>query len=958
MIDTDRSETGRSNLRIIYSSEVMPPTQSTRIEFAAHFTAKIHDIFLLQREYKSSSYLFIKIIRKPLNYWESAYPYLAYWGPVQTEKGEEQIQSLLSSINQPNNDFNQVKKILKEILETYELESLGEEDKGKSSIDLISIITNANLKNFVDGNKSANSEKILTLSSAQNLGEKVRASAVLSDHELGLAKILLTKAPLVFGFWGPFKTLLKFMDPKILPKEFGQALGRLSLHNGFNLDDTKILIDTENPECENLFWLTDIVPSPSSFTIQYMLRRMRRNLAKIGDKDFKTYSIVAAHMLISWDSHIDKTSFIPAYILCGTTSILDQRSRFVKVPLQQEVRHDPHSEAWNNNLSLVKKILNSITVSSEILTFCFQIFLGTGEKLPPLKKKSVLLALQSRDPEIVEIACKSVPDHPNIYKDMTSLMWWNFFSSSDLNSLTLVIKQLLSCPVLKNSINEIIDGTKELLIHPSCIKNISDLSPVALLYLKYISKDCYSSWIQSSGANSRAIEAIAYGYQFEELDDIYMALISKMTTADKLSAYLRLVEADSVCLVEADSLCKGNIKVLSEIIMDSESLPIDDTQRIQLAMECFQSKVKTAIDLGWLFIDNCANWLDTQNLLWEELKKYQASKILGKRWSTHRLQVIKGFLERSSNLNARFYELMTDSSWHFALDNTSSYLKERAHFIPLFWQALGHDECQYIKDIIFKDSKLLIAVGDTIRAEQLATSSSHQQEMLLQYIRLNSARIKAEPMFGIGLVKTPNPILQESALIQLKQANLIEKYWMTIAEIGLPLPLETIHQFINSITIKRKFTEYVISCIDSVVASVRDMGLEFLDQKHNRIDDDYLWPALAESDDPKVQSRVAERTLIKDWYDSPEYDAFDRRLLITRRVNRKAKEQVKLRINRSTKSKGGEVLTPEREKALLDLTKGANSRDRAWALRNIAILMLKGASFNEMQIKTETGVRN
>ena len=46
---------------------------------------------------------------------------------------------------------------------------------------------------------------------------------------LKLIKTLLTKAPLIFGYWGPFKTVLKYLDPKILPREFGIALGRLSL---------------------------------------------------------------------------------------------------------------------------------------------------------------------------------------------------------------------------------------------------------------------------------------------------------------------------------------------------------------------------------------------------------------------------------------------------------------------------------------------------------------------------------------------------------------------------------------------------------------------------------------------------------------------------------------------------------------------------------------------------------
>ena len=61
----------------------------------------------------------------------------------------------------------------------------------------------------------------------------------------------------------------------------------------------------------------------------------------------------------------------------------------------------------------------------------------------------------------------------------------------------------------------------------------------------------------------------------------------------------------------------------------------------------------------------------------------------------------------------------------------------------------------------------------------------------------------------------------------MKKADLIEKYWITIAEIGLPIPLEAIRELINSINIKRKFSDYVMACLDSIVPDVRDMGLTF-----------------------------------------------------------------------------------------------------------------------------------
>ena len=54
----------------------------------------------------------------------------------------------------------------------------------------------------------------------------------------------------------------------------------------------------------------------------------------------------------------------------------------------------------------------------------------------------------------------------------------------------------------------------------------------------------------------------------------------------------------------------------------------------------------------------------------------------------------------------------------------------------------------------------------------------------------------------------------------------------------------------------------------------------------------------------------------------------------------------------------GQILSPCRKKALIELSKGTNSQDKAWALRNIAILMQNGISFDGIQIKNETGVKS
>jgi hypothetical protein len=129
---------------------------------------------------------------------------------------------------------------------------------------------------------------------------------------------------------------------------------------------------------------------------------------------------------------------------------------------------------------------------------------------------------------------------------------------------------------------------------------------------------------------------------------------------------------------------------------------------------------------------------------------------------------------------------------------------------------------------------------------------------------------------------------------------------------------------------------------------VRELGLGLIASGGERIEHDRLWPALSQSDDPVVQARVAEETLHRSWPDGDGLAAFDRRLLVSRRTNRRAKELVQGRLS------GEQLLAPERREALLDLARGANRRDREWALRRIAELALGGVPFDGVAVQSVT----
>ena len=226
-----------------------------------------------------------------------------------------------------------------------------------------------------------------------------------------------------------------------MPREFGIALGRLSLAKGCNPEAViNYNLFAGIVDIENINWLSEIIPSPSVLTLDYMLRRMRRALIKIGVKDLKTYSIISANALINWDKEIDSKSFIPGYIMGGKVSILDNKSRYVKVPLLQNKSNYPFPDAWKNNLDVVKKIFDSVRNSPEIFTFCCQVFLDQKENIPTLNKNNIILALKSKDHKIVNLASNYIADFPDLFSSLNDSMWLNFFSSENIDPIKKVVK--------------------------------------------------------------------------------------------------------------------------------------------------------------------------------------------------------------------------------------------------------------------------------------------------------------------------------------------------------------------------------------------------------------------------------------------------------------------------------------------------------------------------------------
>ena len=961
----------------------------------------VNDIVQKENGFERSDYLFFSVYHKDY-YAEKKLVYL-YSGPAKSnnKNGSDSLSFVSNDVISNNFEgLQDVPLLLRSIKNLIKSNEKGVYlDKGKDEtydpvpfLERIDSLTKtSSIVRFTKGFDSINDKEEnnkLNLIFAQELSEKVKDSKVLDKNDIEFVKKILTLTPLTFGYWGAFKALMKKFDPELLPIEFGKALARLSdksfggnksesyseqLSNLYSLD-----------HFENLRWLSDIAPIPSRRTIDYVSRRMRRELKKIGETKPELYAAVVSTMLIeldSWDSKITNKSFIPAYVLSGKYLELDgyRKSRVVYLPLFQQKRSDPHPEAWNKNISKVIDIFKNVRNSSEIFNFSYQILKDNNQIIPDLTKNNVLLALSSNFDELVLIALKTIPKFfKDLFNQISEDNWLMFFEKSDMKSFGIFIDEV-HC-VGTGMGNFYLFNALEKYFSANFKDNIERAAPLAGMYLRFLPR-----YVYSAEKFRKVLELVTSFCSFSKSSDAWRILLDKIPFKDLLEFYFEIIKNNT--------FVEGNLEIIEEVILGkckSNSIyyygyGYQDIF-IESIIKCLIAGEKKVEEFGWLLlnkyqdssdldqrkiqIERIFQWLKDTHLdptkiqiepIIQWLKNtHPSSYFLGEKWEIRRIDLIGIFLEKYPYLSdEKIVDILTDNGWSLTSSGKLYFLMQNASPMKsrIVWNALANDNSNEIKDLVLIDKSFLKLVGDATKIEDLPKSGNIQHEVLVKYIENNPSRIESDISFGLAVAAVPNPVLQDIAIAQLVKINALKSKWLLLAEIGLPKPILAARKFIESLSDKEELSTCILASIDSSVFTVRDMGLELLDKNSEKINNEKLLASLSTSDDQKVQARVAEELLIRE-SDNPVFEEFDNRILVTRRRNRKAKEKIKDRLDSDSEIKNQGILAPKRVEALLNLANGKNIRDREWALNRIASLSMRGVRFDGIEIERTNTRRN
>lgn len=823
------------------------------------------------------------------------------------------------------------------LVESLALESssLNPEQRNQISNKLQELLASARPGRFIDGTIRSSPGASLTLSSAQYIAEKVARNTEVSPTDASHLKLLLEEAPLTFGYWGPFKYVLKNISPSHVPESFGKALGRLS--HGHRTSETSSNI-------EDLSLLSEIFKLPSAATRNYMERRMRRDLAELAISQPDLYPKIAAAMLIEWDATVESNSFLPGYVLRGGTRYLGAASRQVKWnglfnQLETGVRRcEAHPDLWDQNVPTARHILESITNSVETFTFAARIILDSGEDIELSSAVSVKLAIQSHDDAVAQLAFAALVQHEEAWESLPESAWIAFFSRAriaDIQSVTLGLQARTRIP-------SVAGATHSLLLSP-WIHNVSSFTElgihacVASLYLAYsMPINDYRTWPNSAEADRVSIAILALAYGFDKSPD---------TWASNISIVRESVILQALCEVISDPrLNQGTFDVMA----DSICRTIDDYTRLSLAQTCLLAQSPRIQELGWRLITSCDSLPAAMRVIWEWLPSAElstearlafASRLLTLSDSQVAAELVKG--------------LLTNSRWQLGHGQLSLLLQQSPQSGEILWSALGSSETPLIRDLLTSDGALLRAAGDSVRSEDLKSLTHDQQFILLTYLKAHQSRILEDREFAIAAATTPVFDLQTEAIAQIEATGQLPYCWLSLAESSLPLALDAAGRYFDSLRDPNSLTEQVLAAIDSQVPVVRDMGFRVFDARRTELEELSIWTALLESDDPVVQARVAEEALAGALMNSDALNSFDRRILITRRGDRRTKERVKdrvmERIRASSASELVLLIETQRLAALKEMAQGANARDREWALQRLANLALAGVPIQNVE---------
>ncbi len=760
----------------------------------------------------------------------------------------------------------------------------------------------------------------LTLGSAQDIQQTVATTGRIRPEQIRHAELLLRYAPLHFGYWGPFKALVKAVPVDDLPDAYADALARLSCEDRSRPAPSSVHI-------EDTGFLKDFVDTASDKTLAYLARRVRRDLVALAKRSPDSYARVAARMILSWDRNLSRNSYAPAYVMLGARGTLDEQSHRVVVDPDMSSRRDAHPEIWNERPALVQRIFDSVKNSVAAHTWSFQVLESLGQA-PAITIDHLKLALLSTYPSLNLAACSALTSRPGSWGSLAVEHWIAFFRKGDDSSIDAVLDAMTVGTVRRAAVQ----AAGDLLISDAP-RNPSRQLRLALMFLSATKPMDKKRLIDDADADVAAVitvvtqSAMKYkklwnpiikGLDIEHLERISGALTDGASDSNVLSAI-----GDQIIRKRAE-----------------QADPSD-------AINWIASDNPLEAKLGWRLLNAGYGVAGLVERLPQWIHRRLPTPLTVER-------VMAELFPRASVDDAPQLAEILPAALDRGVERSDllAFLVDTPLGPAVLWHAIAAHPGSDSAALADMTPEAVRATGDARHPEQLGSATAEQLSFVLRYITENPGRIAGDVRFGVAAAATTDLALQAEAIRQLQANGQMPQVWGDLVESLSPAAFAAGRDHVATLRNPREFRDAVQECLRSDVPAKRDLGMQLLDDRRRRSADPALWAALAESDDSRIQELVAAEALRPDRVDDEALLDFDRRVLVAPGGNRRTKESVKARLDMMSAELGPSL--QQRIVALLELARGETLRDREWALGKLAELALAGVHIDGLEVSLVT----
>lgn len=844
-----------------------------------------------------------------------------------------------------------------------------------------------------DSNKYSSDQKNLDreMAIAQHSNALVHSDSELNLSQKSFIKYFFTLDNNSFGQWGPFKSILKRLEQRSDLTEL-LALGYLSLKISSSMTGGNSAYYWREFSRGELMqkYLGKKSETTSQKTVRYMARRSIRFGKKLSLKDSDRFCELAKFLLINSKLNISRIendiiqtqNWLVSFVLFGNpTSFQGGRIKSFTLPRSIDMMQFDQlvNKYWINDkrFNVVLDIFNGSN-NSFIFLWCQSIARQLGkENIFQLQAAQVEEALCSGDQILIKKAIQVIAKDFSIFAGLSKQAKIIFYLNSDDSDVKALVDilnqnfnfsnlQISEIALSKENSKELIDIQEFLFGGDNKIYRI--LPHISYEKTKLISPFMFNmsyyglenAYVLISALSSKSeIKLGNLRLLFESLSYQSRWLIY-LNTKDLISDQIKSMIEE--CLVENNSTKKSLVQFLfssgiviqesfqgyfgaSSIFPNEKSIVdflmiYEKSQNTISESDFIEFINSTAISLSVFSVASAEiEFWTKQNIPLEEMNRLKPTNFDFLKFYDHIYlfspHLLKFIIKQSIESNLYF------DIWIERLDSTLDVLSKSEDILEVLWNNFERKLDDVNLNYLLNKALIVDCLMTQYVFHNISKIQESQVEFFLQYCQSNTELVLNNLNALKSMCTSQIISIQNWALSLIKKNNLTSKFWLHLAESGLPLPTEHVHEYLSSLTSVEEVTNSIIQLCDSPVQTARQLGIELIKQIPNKYEARKLWNAMTENPMDDIRLLVSNEIdlFAKDsstndnYIDLKNVKYFVNSTLLKTRSSRKSKEALKSSINNEDQEVKSTLIS-----TLLRLSRTDEGKDREWAIQQLAQL--------------------